>query len=92
MKHPMQKLHKDEIGTIRFVKNNIVGYLLENGGIDLNKIARLDFDREDREQFAQLIGYSVSGWGGLYYVSDEAYDLADVEHEKLNVPSDEVKK
>jgi len=30
-----------------------------------------DFSQEDREQFAQLIGYSLSGFGELSYVSDE---------------------
>ena len=32
---------------------------------------------EDRAQFAQLIGYSVSGWGDLSYVADEAIVAAD---------------
>lgn len=67
MKHPMQKI-KDG----RFVKNDIVEYLLDNGGIDLNKIACMDFSDEDRQQFAQLIGYSVSGYGSLSYVSEES--------------------
>lgn len=71
MKHPMQKIENG-----RFVKNAIVEYLLDNGGIDLNKLAVLPFDDEDREQFAQLIGYSVSGYQSLNYVSDESAGLA----------------
>lgn len=71
MKHPMQKIVDG-----RFVKNAIVEYLLDNGGIDLNQLAVLPFDDEDREQFAQLIGYSVSGYGSLSYVSDESAGLS----------------
>lgn len=62
----------------RFVENKIVSYLLDNGGICLNKLAVLDFSDEDRAQFAQLIGYSLSGYGDLSYVSDEAYDSAEI--------------
>ena len=71
MKHPIQKIENG-----RFVENAIVRYLLDNGGIDLNQIAVLPFDNADREQFAQLIGYSLSGFGSLSYVSDETYDAA----------------
>jgi hypothetical protein len=42
------------------------------GRLDLNKIAMLDFPQEDREQFAQLMGYSVAGYHELSYVSDES--------------------
>lgn len=82
MKHPIQPLAKDEHGTLRFKKNHIVEYLLDNGGIDLNDIARKDFSREDREQFAQLIGYSLSGYGELGYVSDHTYDTAERMHKQ----------
>ena len=58
---PMQPIETDEHGVKRFRDNKIVTYLLEKGGIDLNDIARVDFPREDRDQFKQLIGYSVSG-------------------------------
>ena len=71
MKHPTQKIVNG-----RFVKNKIVVYLLDNGGIDLNELAMLPFDNEDREQFAQLIGYSLSGYGQLSYVTDASYDKA----------------
>lgn len=75
-KHPIQPLALDEHGVLRFKQNKIVRYLLDNGGIDLNQIARLDFPDEDREQFAQLTGYSLSGFADLGYVSDETYDAA----------------
>jgi len=58
----------------RFKENKIVRHLLDHGGIDLNKIAMLNFPQEDTEQFAQLIGYSVGGFGSLSYVTDETYD------------------
>ncbi|GMV06748.1 MAG: hypothetical protein AMXMBFR53_30230 [Gemmatimonadota bacterium] len=34
------------------------------------------FSVEDSEQFAQLIGYSLSGFGELSYVTDETYNAA----------------
>lgn len=71
MKHPMQKIENG-----RFVENEIVRWILENGGLNLNDIAMRIFSQEDREQFAQLIGYSVSGWGSLSYVSEESYSQA----------------
>lgn len=77
MKHPLQPLYLDEHGTKRFKRNAIVRHLLDKGGIDLNQIACMSFEREDREQFAQLIGYSLSGFGELGYVSDTAYELAE---------------
>ena len=76
-RHPIQPLVKDERGIVRFKKNNIVCYLLDNGGLDLNQIAMLDFSQEDHEQFAQLIGYSLGGFGELSYVSDETYNAAE---------------
>lgn len=71
MSHPMQKI-KDG----RFVENKIVRWLLDNGGIDLNDIAMQGFEPEEQEQFAQLIGYSVDGYGTLSYVSDDSYAKA----------------
>jgi len=76
MKHPMQPLYFDDYGTIRFKKNEIVEFLLDNGEFDMNKLAHIEFSDEDREQFAQLIGYSVGGFGELSYVSDDAYYAA----------------
>ncbi len=59
----------------RFKENKIVSYCLENN-TDMNDIAHQDFSEEDRMQFAQLIGYSVGGYGTLSYVSDSSHDLA----------------
>ena len=78
MKFPMQPIEIDEDGIARFVANRIVRWLLDAGPFDLNQIALLPgITREEHEQFAQLIGYSLSGFGDLNYVSDEAYKLAD---------------
>jgi hypothetical protein len=83
---PMQPVGQDKRGVLRFRENPIVRELLDrdtergrvypdfpartNGG--LNWIAMQDFPREDEEQFAQLIGYSISGYHELSYVSDES--------------------
>lgn len=75
-KHPIQPLYKDEHGVIRFKPNKIVQWLLDAGPHDLNDIARMNFDNDDRIQFAQLIGYSLSGAGDLSYFDDETYNAA----------------
>ena len=80
MNHPIQPLKKDSNGVVRFKQNNIVMYLLDNGGIDLNELAVMDFSDNDREQLSQLIGYSLSGFGDLSHVSDETYYAAEAMH------------
>lgn len=75
-KHPLQPLEVDMHGTLRFKSNAIVLHLLNHGSIDMNQLAMLAFTREDREQFAQLIGYSLSGFGDLSYTTEEAYTTA----------------
>lgn len=66
---PIQPIRKG-----RFVPNRIVQEILNNSNIDLNDISLLNFTDQERMQFAQLIGYSVSGFGGLDYVDEETYD------------------
>jgi hypothetical protein len=85
-KHPMQKI-VFEGGVARFQRNKIVEFLLDSGPFDMNGIARLEFDREDRAQFAQLIGYSVSGYGDLSYAIDVG--KADRQVEKVFKTIDE---
>ena len=82
MKHPMQPVGLDDHGVLRFKRNAIVEYILDNGDIDLNDIACKDFTREDRAQFAQLIGYSVSGFSELGYASDEECESAQKVYEE----------
>lgn len=69
--HPMQPIEDDGNDVVRFKGNAIVRHLLDHGGINLNNLAVLPFPREEWVQFAQLIGYSVSGFSELSYVHDE---------------------
>ena len=66
-KHPIQPLEELD-GVIRFKRNNIVRFLLDNGPYDMNYIAQMEAPAEDHEQFAQLIGYSWHGASELDYV------------------------
>jgi len=78
MKNPIQPLTPDAEGVMRFKANRIVQHLLDtHPTCGLNQIACMDFSDDDRQQFAQLIGYSLSGYGDLSgYVDDEAYSTA----------------
>jgi len=91
MNHPIQPLEKDKHGTLRFKENKIVSHVLqcaEKHGGNLNDIAVMDFTDEDRQQFAQLIGYSLSGYSELRsYVDDAAYAAA-MEKSKNSKKSD----
>lgn len=81
-KHPSQPLELDDDGALRFKQNAIVRFLLDAGPFDLNQIAMMQvFSREDREQFAQLIGYSLNGFTELNYVSEEVMEAARNMHE-----------
>lgn len=78
MKQPIQPIDHSS-GHARFRPNAIVKHLLsitEKHGYGLNKIADLDVSNDDREQFAQLIGYSLRGFGELSYVSEDTYQTA----------------
>jgi hypothetical protein len=76
--HPIQPIVTDDQGVKRFRGNAIVRRLLdENGKLNLNDIARWDVSQDDREQFAMLIGYSVSGFSDLSYARDETVAAVD---------------
>ena len=81
--HPMQPIYIDGRGTVRFKANKIIEYLQNQGVIDLNAIALMNFPAEDRMQLAQLIGYSVSGFGDLSYARPKTIDEADIQARKL---------
>ncbi len=83
--HNLQQMVCDEHGVIRFRQNKIVDFLLEAGPFDLNQICRMNYSREDYAQLMQLIGYSVSGYGGLSTALQvrEADRLAEELSEKL---------
>lgn len=74
--YPMQPIVLVD-GVARFRENNIIRCMLDVGPFDMNQLAVMDFTDVDREQFAQLIGYSVSGAGDLDYMSDELIAMAD---------------
>jgi len=42
------------------------------GPFDMNMLALMPFTDEERSQLAQLIGYSVSGYGDLSYAKNVA--------------------
>jgi len=78
MRNPIQPIGLDGKGVMRFKENAIVRHLLDSHpSCDMNQIARLEFTGDDRRQFAQLIGYSLHGYGELLsYVGDEDYSAA----------------
>jgi hypothetical protein len=78
MKHPIQPLAPDSQGRLRFHPNAIVQHLLDtHTSLGMNQLAMLDFTDDDRQQFAQLIGYSLGGYSELRsYVDDVAYAAA----------------
>jgi hypothetical protein len=77
----MQPFERDRDGIMRFKPNAIVRFMLDAGRngwkFDLNVLAAMDFSDDDRMQLAQLIGYSLSGYGELPYVSNESYEAAE---------------
>lgn len=80
----MQTILKTDDGMIRFRQNKIVNFLLDAGPFDMNALAMMEFSAEDRMQFAQLIGYSISGYSELSYVSDESYEIAEAARAALS--------
>lgn len=84
--HPMQPIYLDKHGVARFRQNNIVRFLQEwasSRGMNLNDLHMLGYDKEEWEQFNQLIGYSVSGWGELSCHRAKTVAKADAEVERL---------
>lgn len=94
MPHPMQPVEWVN-DVIRFRQNKIVRDLLDFAsarGMDLNTIARdTTYNDEDRAQLAQLIGYSVSGFGELNYASSETVAAADAMAERLSAAREQGK-
>ena len=86
-KTPMQPVVFDPHGVVRFKANPLVKALLEAASegrhLTMNDLACMGFSKEDRAQFAQLIGYSVAGYGDLSYASPESVQQADAAAEAL---------
>lgn len=81
---PLQPIEIASDGVVRFRENRIVRWLLDAGPFDMNQIAMLPgISNAERMQFAQLIGYSVSGAGDLSYFDMETCDLMDDEVDKV---------
>lgn len=75
--HPMQDIVLVE-GVVRFRQNALVRYLLDAGNKRLNDLALLpNIPPEDWMQLYQLIGHSVSAYGGLDFVTPEVVAEAD---------------
>jgi hypothetical protein len=77
VEHPMQPVVLDKLGTPRFKGNAIIERLFRERRIDLNQISMWDVPVEDAEQFWQLLGYSVSGYGELSFIRPETVAKAD---------------
>lgn len=80
-KQPMQPIVWDDRGNIRFQGNKIVQWLVDQKKIDLNAIFVAGIEQQwpipDLEQFWQMLGYSVSGFGDLSFVRRETVNKAD---------------
>jgi len=97
---PMQPIELDLHGVVRFKANKVVEVLAAHAhstGLDLNRLAvTVDCygaSQRDWEQFSQLTGYSVSGYGDLSYVRTSVIERADKiasELLKLKEESDDV--
>ncbi len=66
-RQPIQPIILDEHGVRHFKANRIIEYLLRCNKFNMNELAMLNFDNDERQHFAQLIGYSVCGYTDLSY-------------------------
>lgn len=95
-KHPLQPLERDSHGVLRFKENRAVSALYE-------QLRTLKFDpwiilardpnvtKDDLRQFAQLIGYSVSGASELSYMDEETLEAAQNAFDLESTGIDETK-
>ena len=82
---PMQPIYVDGDGIVRFRRNAIVDYLHDTKVFNPNSISAIlsRFPIEDVEQFWQMLGPSVSGYGDLSFIRKETIKAADLAAEKL---------
>lgn len=87
MRHPDQPQEWDDEGVLRFKKNPLVRRMADRYGLNELAVDVRTATDDDWRQLAQLIGYSVSGWGSLSYVTDEDWNRvvreSDVEPKPL---------
>lgn len=88
--HPVQPVVMTDTGTVRFQRNPMVRKLLDEStsrGYGMNELVAHSHDiengRDHMQHFAQLIGYSVSGYGELSYHNRGICSRADRKAEKL---------
>lgn len=81
-KHPTQPIVLVD-GVVRFKGNEIVMRLHREGTIDLNEIDLRGVPIEDVEQFWQLLGLTVSGYGELSFIRPETVERADEAAEEI---------
>lgn len=75
---PMQPLELDGDGRVVFKENPIVKFLLDAGPFDLGQLRLMpNLPIWAMEQFYQLIGYSVDGFGEISIFRKEIKDAAD---------------
>ncbi|BAO89009.1 hypothetical protein [Caballeronia cordobensis] len=72
--HPLQQVYVDDTGEPRFRANAIVQHLLTHGSIRWDQILRMDFSLADREQIAQMLGYSIERYNELHWISQESFE------------------
>lgn len=73
----MREIVFDDQGNIRFKANAIVAWLFDTQRINLNEIVMHKWPIEDQEEFWQMLGYSVSGYGDLSFARPETVAAAD---------------
>ena len=88
----MQPIYLDEHGVVRFKCNEIIKKLVRDKTIDLSEIDFAAFPTPDVEQFFQLLGYSVSGYGDISFVRPETIAAADAKADELLERSKKEKK
>lgn len=78
---PMQPIVLDPDGAPRFQQNAIVRYMLDtlrkHQIADLDSMMDMNFSNEDWNQFVQLLGYSVCGFGELNFADPAIVKEAD---------------
>jgi hypothetical protein len=67
-KQPMQPIVVADDGVVRFQANKVIEWIVDSGKVSLDDVAMLKVPVGDKEQFWQMLGYSVSGYGGLLFV------------------------
>ena len=87
VKQPMQPIYLDPEGTPRFQQNALIRFLLDfskTKGFGMNELGLLtNISNEDWAQFYQLIGYTVSSFGGLSGIPKELVVEADQQADGL---------